>query len=194
LQINKLKLKNNNIDNKELLKLEKNYFETKQRYDSLTILIENKYPKYNQLINRPLEISIKDIQEKLVEGEVLIEYFYENDELYNEDKDLFIFLIRKNVFQIEKIQNKNLNKLISDFSTDLHQINFENYIQNSYSLYNILIEPVDHLLSGINKLIIIPDEELLSIPFEALIKNLPDNNNFYGDKNVLYIIILLAYG
>jgi CHAT domain-containing protein len=51
-------------------------------------------------------------------------------------------------------------------------------MQSSYKLYRILITPIEGKIAEKNKLIIIPDGMLYSIPFEALISQSADSDDF----------------
>ncbi|MDP2424520.1 MAG: CHAT domain-containing protein, partial [Bacteroidales bacterium] len=68
----------------------------------------------------------------------------------------------------------------SDFSSFTSE-NFNNYKNLGYDLYELMIKPVDDVLSG-KRLIIIPDHQLGYLPFEVLIteQTLPGPVDFSG--------------
>lgn len=66
----------------------------------------------------------------------------------------------------------------STFASSLHNYlasiktyAFEDFITESNSLYNILVVPVEKLISNKEHLVIVPDKQLLYLPFETLCNN-----------------------
>ena len=56
-------------------------------------------------------------------------------------------------------------------------------ILSSHKLYNLLIKPIENDLIGIDSINMIPHKDLLSLPFEILVKKLTEikNKNNYSD-------------
>ncbi|HHH50532.1 MAG TPA: CHAT domain-containing protein [Saprospiraceae bacterium] len=201
-QINQLETKINLLEKKQFLfsnnKLVTNanltdslsslLFQQKQKLSKLIRHIENDYPQYYQLRYETSTIPINWIQEKLHNGQTMLEYFLQEDQLY-------IFVINKNSFKVKTIQLQNefyqwlytFNYSIRNFpnvSTDDLQRNIKRYNITATLLFETLLQPVKNLLAS--QLIIIPDGELSLLPFGALLAKAPNAGDAF--RNYAYII------
>lgn len=132
------------------------------------------YPKYAKLQYQQFQADLLTIQTTLLtSNSALLEYYISEDQL-------FIFLINtdKVVFQkidmkIKKLKAKirKLRKGLSDYTfiTKKQEVAGITYSEAAYSLYQLLIAPFEKDLEGIERLIIVPDNVLGHIPFEALL-------------------------
>ncbi len=164
---------NKNEENLSLWREE--LLEQNRAYDSLISLFELKYPKYFQLKYNNSPIDIPSLQSNLSDAEILIEYDFldtvlviftvtNNDIKYTKTNigDTFIKDVR-NVIKIthEYPMVENANERLSYF------------INNSYKLYGIIVEPVFTEIKDKKDIIIVPDDILGFISFESLVKQLP---------------------
>lgn len=154
-----------------LIKYQNLLFNTKYSRDSLLELFKNTYPKYKELEYSNKISSIAGIQSQLLkENQVLVEYFLG-------DSSLYIFAITKTDYAVEKV------KIDSSFSINFRQFqhsltspnltkqtvsDFNQYTSSANYLYERLLAPIDSLIKN-KDLIIIPDNKLALIPFEALL-------------------------
>lgn len=151
------------------------------------------YPKYAKLQYQQFQANLSTIQTTLLTpNSALLEYYISEDQL-------FIFLINtdKVVFQkidmkIKKLKTKirKLRKGLSDYTfiakkQDLAGLT---YSEAAYSLYQLLIAPFEKDLEGIERLIIVPDNVLGHIPFEALLTEEVEQTNKLNYKKLPYLI------
>ncbi len=164
-------------------------FEMKRKYEKLENEINRQFPQYNDLLQKTEPISLEEIQSNLEKGETLVEYFLSN-QFKDGKRKLYIFLVSKD----------NLNFLETDldslFTKDVETIregtvqaqsqkdpldNYREYTSALFNMYDKLIRPVENLFTGSN-LIIIPDEEIAYLPFDAFLKRRPDSTQINYER------------
>lgn len=149
--------------------------------------LEKKYPKYYDTKYAKTTITIKEVQTELEDDTALIEYFISNDKIITfciTKDDIFIFensettLVKntvQNLLETIKVNNSDIN----DFSS------------SAFILYQTILEDVvNKLEKNINQLIIIPDAELYSIPFDVLLTKPVEEKKKYpfSIKNLSYLL------
>lgn len=156
---------------------ENKLFQLNQKHDSLIKVFEKNFPSYYSLKYDKNVISSKMVADKLNKKQAFIEY-------YLTDTVLFSFVITKDAQQLHKtVINSNFRKQISSLRNQLTEnnyakldkSNYDHFVQTSRYLYNILLKPFDKEIKGKN-LIIVPDGELLYIPFDVLLSSNPKKN------------------
>jgi CHAT domain-containing protein/Tfp pilus assembly protein PilF len=152
----------------ELLQIEKEYPVLKQKMESLIDRLRKEYPQYASIrYPQPVKLS----QLALKEGEVLIEY--EVTEPYT-----IGLVIRKGkvvkAFKVDK-SRKELEAMVARFRTPFQDGGDMNEFRLNLakSLADLLITPVLPEVKKGEHLIIVPDEFLSLLPFEALLLNAP---------------------
>ena len=140
----------------------------KMRLDSLQQQVNKTYPDYHNFMHQNNGANSSRILLNLRDDEALLEYFYL-------DSVIFIFLLKNNGLSLRRVL------LSSSFKEDFREVlgllksaGTQNYLAPSHRLYNDLIAPVRSQITGIRHLIIIPDEKLVLLPFEALIAEKPE--------------------
>ncbi|MCD4792544.1 MAG: CHAT domain-containing protein [Bacteroidales bacterium] len=156
-------------------------FKLNRDYDTLIFVLEKQYPKYHDLKYSGYKIHISDLQKSLDKKTVLISYFLT-------DSFTIIYFISNKKFYVEKVpKNENLIKQVFNFRENISNADFlqdayssndnrivKEYIKDAYELYDQLFpDKIRKLLKGslfskIKNLIIIPDGQLSTMPFEAL--------------------------
>jgi CHAT domain-containing protein/Tfp pilus assembly protein PilF len=133
-----------------------------------------------QILQNNRSVTIEDIQSCLDNKESIIEYFISNKP-DSGNRVLFTFVITKN--KIDFIESKvdsvfdqsikNIKQSLGRYALLESTANdFENLTTSLYYFYDKLIKPVESSLSG-NKLIIVPDEEISYLSFDALMSSKP---------------------
>ncbi len=150
-------------------------------YEKIKMIFEREYPKYYELKYDSKEICLQDVQKKLNRKSTIIEYALSNNKLYT-------FIINKNkAILIHKPTDNYFFNSISEYLDLFKNFNYLSQGADSYSEYEqIAHDNYLELLGNIPKeelkkyLIIIPDNILSYLPFEALItsKNLKNPNSF----------------
>lgn len=109
--------------------------------------------------------SVSELQKRLDHTTALLSYHLSG-------KELLILFISENRFEYYKLPiSDNFFLQIDSFKASLHNVSGEQRYSGTEvarSLYNKLIGPVQTMPSHISRLIIIPDDELNYLPFEAL--------------------------
>jgi CHAT domain-containing protein len=166
---NFINLKNNAANDSIASVWSNRLFDANRSYDSLIYLLETNYPEYYQLKYNNKPVTVQQIQSILDKKTAMLSYFVV-------DSSVIIYAITKKHFETYKISK------LEDF--DNKMIEFRSVMQSStpeavgqyktlaFELYNQLFPKVlfdKNALSGIENLIIIPDGNLASLPFESLL-------------------------
>ena len=129
--------------------------------------------RYSQLQLADLIPSVSVLQNNILDSKTAMVSYHLSE------KELLILTISTRGFNFIKHQvNEQFYKSIQAYLTYLHNVNDgENFAGNTLSkyLYTELISPILRFIAHCNRLIIIPDDELNYLPYEAL----RDDNNHY---------------
>jgi CHAT domain-containing protein len=165
-----------------------NQLKYEKKYDSLTDRLEKHYPEYLKLKYDPSVVTVKELQNILEKNEIIVEYALSGAGVY-------IFLITPDIFEVKR------KPIDSTFIQDIFDLRdnldfrhifeyaYEDYLDYQYKahkLYSTLIQPVSSYLEG-KKIIIIPDEELNYLSFEALTERIIPNDTIEF-RNLPYLI------
>ncbi|WP_020537949.1 CHAT domain-containing protein [Lewinella cohaerens] len=169
-----------------ILRLSTVIFDLREEYGQLKNKLEKENAAYYQAKYNLASVSLDEVQNSLLEeNQSIVEYFIG-------DKSLFIFLVQKNNFEIQEVL---LDTVFSQWVTDMTQEGIFGYYnapgakqsRRNYArsllkytnaatrLYKLLIAPVENKLT--EEIIFVPDGVLGYIPFEALLKQKPDDYN-----------------
>jgi CHAT domain-containing protein/Tfp pilus assembly protein PilF len=155
----------NRKDNKKLQMLKENYHQVEDEFEELLIKIRLNNPIYAS-VRYPEPISVQDLQkEVLKKGEILVRYFISPDKLY-------VFVISKKNFKVVplKIKKEKINFMAKESFLPALRGNQSFQIKRYGKIfYQKLIKPLESELKKARKIIIIPDEQLVKIPFESFI-------------------------
>ncbi len=179
-QLQEEKYKKDNIDSMKIEDYESRVFDLSSEYQQLVADLESEYPKYYSSKYFDRQIDIKDVQKSLRRDEALLEYFIGSMAI-----NLYYFTaVDYELFTINI--ESGLNEIVNDFYYSINSLDKNEYLSSANKLYNLLIKPVENLISDKQKLIIIPDGQLYYMPFEALITGLdPDNAKDFSKQNYL---------
>ncbi|WP_108868109.1 CHAT domain-containing protein [Aquimarina aquimarini] len=156
-------------DTTKIATYENRLFDIARKQDSLTRVIEQKYPKYYELKHKDHRITVADIQKKMDKNITLLEYFYTEDRTY-------VFAITKNDLNIASLSTPNLIQDIEQLRVAITTKNTTGFKRYAHQLYNQLIAPVQDYIKG-DQLVVIPDGPLWYLNFELLcIQNDASNN------------------
>lgn len=183
--------KNRGKNNEE--DFDKEYFKTRQQYDSLVYTLENQYPRYYALKYKNSVVSLKELQEKILNRQnVLLEYFIG-------DKNIYVFKITADYQYFYKIPIPNdfermvinLRNALTDYQLIAKdpKLAYKNFAVASNSFYKTFaMQFLVGIDNSIHKLIIIPDGWLNYIPFEILLEEIPHDLNNIDYRNLSYLI------
>jgi len=162
----------------------------KERYFSFLKLLEIDFPGYFRHQYTTEVSDVYELQKKLSNTEVLIEYFITNE-------DIFILQIsnasfsfsRKTIPENWNLEVNRFKKLIANPQSDIHQ-----FVSSAHYFYSLLLkEIIDDLPPSILKLRIVPDDLINFIPLEVLIKDAQSGINTFKDLDYLMKHYTISY-
>ena len=156
-------------------------FAASRSHDSLLTVFENDYPDYYDMKYGREPVGIEDIQNQLDKNTALVEYTLG-------DSSLYVFVVKKedgiNIKQIpiDSTFFNNIDELMEALTNDKSlgkgpATLEKQFLRSSPALYKKLIAPIEQEIIGIENLTIIPDRELLRLPFDVLFKENKNLNN-----------------
>ncbi|HBZ21198.1 MAG TPA: hypothetical protein DEO60_08725, partial [Bacteroidales bacterium] len=165
-------------------------FDMNRENEKITVQINREFPQYNNLIQKAEPASLVGIQKHLRRNETIVDYLLSNE--YNEGKrDLFTLVITKDDFEfqetsLDSLFSKNAVIIRNSFQHPSEN-NFDEFTGALAYMYRTLLKPVRQNISG-KKLIIIPDEEVAWLPFDAFLTSEPepDQSDYEGLQYLLY--------
>ncbi|WP_321319736.1 tetratricopeptide repeat protein [Labilibaculum sp.] len=164
-------------------------FTLNDEYNQMVLRFEEDYPEYYALKYDTKTIDIKELQRRLNDNDLLIEYSIS-------DSALFSFVITKSGFEVEreKIVKDSFDYHLEEVRNCLKTNDFSNssagyykrYTKSAHILYQHLLNDKDSLISGKN-LLIVPDDKMAYIPFGVLLKKEADSTTM-NYRNLEYLI------
>jgi len=165
-------------------------FQINQQREELVQTFRAEYPAYHRLKYDHSTASISDIQSVLQNDQALLEYFVG-------DSTIFIFVITPDSYHVKSIEKdfpleewvKTLRESIYSYwmlggqSDEIYQNQNSAYAKVAFQLYEKLVLPIQTMLPEV--LIIVPDGALNYVPFEALLSEIPKNDNSFKDHSYL---------
>jgi CHAT domain-containing protein/Tfp pilus assembly protein PilF len=153
-------------------------FDMNREKEKVTAKIETVFPKFHDLIRKTEPDSLKEIQDQLKKDETIVDYLLSNQ--YTEGKrKLYVFLISDKSLKFNElwldslfVKNADILRKTSNPTLGGSKASYIAYTDALHYMYLNLIKPVDEQFTG-KRLIIIPDEEIGWLPFDAFIKNKP---------------------
>jgi len=156
-----------------------NYLESKNTYGDFIKQLESKYSDYHTLKYEKTEpLELNKIQSLIKPNELVLDYYFTED-------TLICFSVSKEKISVTQ---HSIDDAFKNSISDNRKYTEENTQGNSAndSLYLTLIESNITLHPKKEKLIIIPDEDLLKISFESLEK---EGKNLLADYAVSYLFL-----
>ncbi len=199
IQIKNMKL---NPDSAQLVILKDKLFQTKDSFNRHMEHLRRDFPQIGQFELTNTDFSIEQIRRNLERKETLVEYFITGAGS-TDTEQLFIFVVSKNECNfhhspigrdfhsnLETIM-RNLHGFVPYNETDER---FDSLKVALFGIYQEFVQPVESLFGG-KDLVIVPDEELSYVPFDALITRLKQESivNYAGlpyllhDYNISYM-------
>jgi CHAT domain-containing protein/Tfp pilus assembly protein PilF len=170
-------------------------FEMNRRKEKVSDEIDRQFPQYHDLLLKTEPLPLLDIQKKLTGDETVIDYMLSNR--YSEGKrKLYTFVITRNNLEFRETSldsafRRNAEIIRKGDNPAAHERDskavFINYTGALSFMYETLFKPVEILAKG-KRIIIIPDEEIAWLPFDAFLKELPqpDQKDYESLKYLVY--------
>ena len=182
-----------NPDSVQLENLQNQLFQTRDSFNRHMEQLGRDFPQIGHFELSNTDFSMKQIRRNLNRNETLVEYFITGEEADKEQ--LFIFVVSKNecLFHqspVDSLFHQNLETIFDK----LHAFvpynetgeKFDSLKLALFGIYQDLIQPVEPMFSGKN-LLIVPDEILSFIPFDALITHL-DSDSIINYAGIPYLL------
>lgn len=169
------KLSDYDLSKDDKKRLGKLLFDKRYEYNSFIDSLTASYPLLEQLTRPDVSVSVDSMRKTLLDkDQTAIEYYLYANELY-------VFGISQNDFFIirKKVGNR-LNSDITSLLSSINKVEKENYIRTANKVYNEIFAEADNRITT-KRVLVIPDEELGYIPFDALLFELPNLNSDYRD-------------
>jgi CHAT domain-containing protein len=138
------------------------------KMDTLSARFEQSSPIYKILQQQDEVLGYADVRNRFLNDEAILEYLVG-------DSSLFIFLAKRDSLILKRVLlPQGFRNDILAFNNAIKGADVHDFYPLGRKLYRLLIGPVKCSLSNIRKLIVIPDEYLATIPFEALVCDTAD--------------------
>jgi len=163
----------------ELEQLKGKYFNLNQEYESFISELEVNYPKYFQLKHKNKKNSVEQIQSSMPKNTAIIEY----SNLNSIDQTIQYILTSNSITFNRVYNNDELLKYLRAYRNTLNYNLKSSFFKISHILYDHLLP--SKLDKNLNKLIVIPDGELSTIPYEALISKKSKSDDYYAQEYLI---------
>ncbi|MGV8094800.1 MAG: CHAT domain-containing protein [Mangrovibacterium sp.] len=170
-------------------------FQYSEKYSQLVKYLEDYFPDYYAFKYKTDVINVAAIREKLEGREALIEYLLDDPNKAEEKGRLFRFVITSDDFIFTK------TAIGPDFINDIGDVHrfltnpsylytglaeYTRYALSAFRLQDQLLGDVKNILKG-KRLIVIPDDQLSYIPFDALLSSMPDTSSM-NFRDLSYLV------
>ena len=133
--------------------------------DSLIRKIEEEFPSYYQYKYQSNIVELEELQQAMSSEMTMVSYFIG-------DTSNYAFIIEQDNFEVRDLGDlPDLDSLITEFQQRMKQVDHTtgSFFEVNHRLYQLLFEPLDLDEKERKSLVIVPDEALGYLPFEALI-------------------------
>lgn len=148
-------------DSTRLSQYQGKLFALHRQHENLISQLEKDYPFYHNLKYQEATISPEQLQGVLDKKSALVEYVIG-------DSLLHVFTLTHKAFEVQSLAiDSSFRRSIASFRNAILSQDEDLYQQTAYQLYQLLLP--QSLPQSIKRLIIIPEGELTTLPFEALL-------------------------
>jgi CHAT domain-containing protein len=167
-----------NPDDKIIEEMKNTLADITIEYERLILLLETDYPKYHQLKHQTATFTPLEVANDLDDNTSLIEYFMGESSIH-------IFTITSAGLDVVEVPYDSVfTKTAERFSEAIqkktiikNKAKLQLYL-DGFELYQYLIKPIESQIASAERLIIIPDGLLHSIPFDALITKSEESTDY----------------
>ncbi len=128
------------------------------------------------VLNRIQPLSLHDVQRRMPSQVILLEFVCLQDRVLVFGVSTKSFANSQYVIPLSQLEQK-VRSFLREFSKSPKSYNNQT-VSHSVELYRILIEPLEHFLSGAQTICVVPDKALYHLPFAAL----------FSDRRQKYLI------
>nr|WP_280842353.1 CHAT domain-containing protein [Rhodohalobacter sp. SW132] len=153
--------------------LQDSLFTKKRELEKFTRQLEQDYPEYYRLKYDQSVLSVDQLQGLLQDGETVVSYVLGLSNMYA------MVISESEIHVVDLGMTEDAAPYIEGARDIITKGTTEEYIYTSHTLYKKLIEPVEPYLNGTN-VMIMADQELHYLPFEVLLTDLPDHQEYHN--------------
>lgn len=147
-------------------------FNFERELEDFTDKLEEEFPSYHSLKYDQSVISRQDAQSLLQDDEVALSYVLGSNQA-------FVLVISENDINLVELgKTLDINSLVLELKDQVLTDSTEEYKKTAHELYKRLIQPLEQYVSG-KKLLVMADQALHYLPFELLLKEVPDHHQFH---------------
>jgi len=181
-EIQKEKRKTENRDSLKIRDFESRFFARKREYEKLLAKLEKSYPQYFALKYKTQTAAAPELQKALDDQTAVVEYFLG-------DSAIYAFAVTRNdlaalALPKDSTFSATVIALANSFKNETSKTE---YLASATQLYHRLIKPLEPYIAAKPKWVIIPDDELCSIPFEALLNETTAPNSDADYRKLSYL-------
>jgi len=161
--------------------------EVQSEYDDLIQKIKLNNPSYAEMIAAK-PVSLQDIQSRLDPKSAALEYWISSNEL-------IIWLITHSeiISKTVQISNQDLKSLVEKTRRSIQDNFTAEYSSGLSELYRLLIGPVENKIASYSNLVIIPNQSLNFLPYQALMNSkgeylVQKYNLVYSPSSSVYVL------
>ncbi len=187
-----------NPDSNKLSLWKDDLFNMNRELEKINEEITAIFPELSILLERTVPLTVHEIQEQLGKDETIVDYILSNR--YTDGKrTLYSFIITKDNIgftntSLDTLFIENAQVIKDHGNSAYREGEYRDYTGALNFMYKNLIMPFENTFTG-NKLIIIPDEEIAWLPFEAFQKELPSpDKSDYEQLPFLIREYIISYG
>ncbi len=167
-------------------KLAENLFMLRTKQDDFIKNLETKFPEYYRLKYQNQPISVEELQKKLPENTAVLSYF--EGEKTN---TLFVFYVSNKVYKVKEVKiDSNFVRYMRALRNGIQYKAKTTYSKYAHKLYKILFP----FSTPAEKLILIPDGRLGTVPFEVLLTKPTKESVLYKEMSFLIRKKAISYG
>jgi CHAT domain-containing protein len=153
-----------------------NYYDSllayRRKHNAIITTIKEQYPGYHNAIFGQQTTSPTQVMEFIQPDQSFIEYFVG-------DSSIYAFVVSKEKTGFVKLGNTDSLDIWLNMFNEMILTKDQQFILPGYKLYNYLIASIEKVTPLNHKLVIVPDNILSTISFDALITKLPESNRVY---------------
>ncbi|MGD9931526.1 MAG: CHAT domain-containing protein [Mangrovibacterium sp.] len=159
-------------------------FQYSEQYSQLTQYLEDSFPNYYNFKYRNEVIDLESVRAKLKSRDAIVEYLIEEPDDEQKSGKLFRIVITNDHLSFTKTTIdtsfvRNIETVYQFLTSPAYLYTglneYREYAVSAHQLYTDLLAGVQPQIGG-KHLIVIPDDKLAYIPFDALLTSLPDTS------------------
>jgi CHAT domain-containing protein len=151
-------------DEKKLNLLKDKYSKIENEFEDLLVKIRLENPLYAS-VQYPEPISVADLQKNILKrNEVLIQYFITGEKVY-------VFLVSRKDFKVVAlaIKEKDIQAVVNRYFIAVNKKDTGKMVEYGKKIYQAIFKPLETSLQMNKDIIIVPDRQLATIPFESFV-------------------------